>query len=501
MFRSIRTNLFTAFLSLISLFLISVLVINVFFLDDIFIFGSQQSMERTVDGLADAVKNGTFSEETVAEASYRSGLFIGVLSETGMLEYNTGLPRAKMERPVGAERPESEYRRSEDNNVIDESNDLLRKFESEPESKRLFYTEKTEGPRRSVIMLQRLDNGKILLVTKPLMPLKESSQLATIFILASGAVVLLVGSIGVFLISGRLTAPIMNMDRVARKMANLDFSEGVVISSQDELGALGSSIQSMSENLHRTLNELKEANGRLHLEIEHERELDRQRRRFISSVSHELRTPLSMIQGYADGLRHGVVDDPEDVREYCDVIVDETKKMGGLIRDMLDLSSYEAGAFTVIPATFDLAQMIRIATQRVETLRESKNSLIEVSGPDPCLAFGDEGRIGQILSNFLNNALNHGTPGEPVKVSYGIEGEDTYIKVFNQGSPIPPDELDRIWDPFYKAGEGVVSRGAGFGLGLSIARAIAEAHEGHCAAENSENGVVFALFWPAAALE
>ncbi len=498
MFRSIRTNLFTAFLGLISLFLISVLVINVFFLDDIFIFGSRQAMERTVDGLADAVKKGTFSEETVAEASYRSGLFIGVLSETGMLEYNTGLPRAKMARPVGADRPESDIRR-DDNNVIDESNDLLRKFESEPESKRLFYTEKAEGPRRSVIMLERLDNGKILLLTKPLMPLKESSQLATIFILASGAVVLLVGSIGVFLISGRLTAPIMNMDRVARKMANLDFSESVVISSRDELGALGSSIQSMSENLHRTLNELKEANGKLHLEIEHERELDRQRRRFISSVSHELRTPLSMIQGYADGLRHGVVDDPEDVREYCDVIVDETKKMGGLIRDMLDLSSYEAGAFTVIPATFDLAQMIRTATQRVETLRESKNSPIEVIGPDPCMAFGDEGRIGQILSNFLNNALNHGTPGEPVSISYGIEGGDTYIKVFNQGLPIPPDELDRIWEPFYKAGEGAASRGAGFGLGLSIARAIAEAHEGNCFAENAEKGVVFGFFWPAAA--
>lgn len=497
MFRSIRTSLFAAFVGLISIFLVSVLVINVFFLDDIFIYGSKQAMAKTADELAEQVEAGTFSEETASEASFGSGLFIGVFSRDGVLEYNSGLPKTKMEPPKEPKPEDDSVHLHARNEMNSEASALLKQFISEPSKDQVFYTEKSEGPRRSVILLERLNNGKFLLIMKPIVPLRESSNLATVFILASGAVVLLVGSIGVFVLSGRLTAPILNMDRVARKLAALDFSEPVVVSGRDELGALGNSIQIMSENLNRTLNELQEANGRLQLEIERERELDRQRRRFISSVSHELRTPLSMIQGYADGLRHGVVEERSGVMEYCDVIVDETKKMSGLIRDMLDLSSYEAGAFAYAMGSFDLAQMVRKNAQRVHALINDSDASVEVTGPEICRAYGDEGRIGQVFSNFITNALNHGTAGEPIHVSYGMENGLNYIKVFNHGPQIPVNDLEHIWDPFYKAGEGALSRGAGFGLGLAIAHAIAEAHGGRCMAKNQDDGVVFSFLWPA----
>lgn len=496
MFRSIRTNLFAAFVGLISLFLVSVLVINVFFLDDIFIFGTRQAMEFTADELSEAMDSNGLSSEVVDEISFRTGLFIGVISENGVLEYNAGVLKQKLERPPELDEREDRDRREESAGLNNESSDLLLSFQTTPDQERIFYTEKAGGPRRSVILMERLNNGKILMLMKPLLPLKETSQLATVFILASGGVVLLIGAIGVFVMSGRLTAPILSMDRVARKMANLDFSESVQISSRDELGDLGASIQSMSENLHRSLNELKEANEKLQLEIERERELDRQRRRFISSVSHELRTPLSMIQGYADGLRHGVVEEPEGIREYCDVIVDETRKMSGLIRDMLDLSSYEAGAFTIVSAAFDLGELVRRDAQRVDTLLGQKGARVEVSGPEICRVIGDSGRIGQILSNYLNNAIKHGTAGKPVRITYGVQEDEAFLRVTNDGPPILGEDLQRIWDPFYKAGEGSVSRAAGFGLGLAIASAIAEAHGGRCLAENLENGVMFALVWP-----
>ena len=506
MFKSIRTSLFASFVGLISLFLVTVLVINAFFLDDIFIYGSKLAMAETAEALAEQDEAGELSEEGISEASFGSGLFIGVVTEEGEIEFNSGFPRTKMER-VPEQRPTERrsleglpegtgIRPAERSEINGEATVLLQDFMSDRDKSRLFYIEKDEGPRRSVILLERLSSGKILMIMKPIVPMRESSSLATVFTLVSGAVVLLVGSIGVFLISGRLTAPILNMDRVARKMALLDFSESVTIRGRDELGELGNSIQIMSENLHRTLNELQEANGKLQLEIEHERELDMQRRRFISSVSHELRTPLSMIQGYADGLRHGVVEDAEGIKGYCDVIVDETKKMSGLIRDMLDLSSYEAGAFAYAMAPFDLTLMIRKAAQRVDSLIGLDKEIIHVEGPDSCMAFGDEGRIGQILSNFVNNAMNHGAPGEAVRISYGVDDGNTFLRVFNHGSEIPPDELERIWDPFYKAGEGALSRSAGFGLGLAIAHAIAEAHGGRCMAENVDQGVAFSFIWP-----
>lgn len=498
MFKSIRTNLFASFIALMGLFLVSVLVINAFFLDDIFIFGSRKAMERTAATLTEAVKDGTFSEETLAEASFRSGLFIAMLSKNGVIVYNAGLPRIKTPIP-DPEHLDAVKPLTMDLNLTEESRLLLDRFQRDQTDVQAFYIEKGKGPRQSVILMQRLEQGEILLLTKPFSPLKESSQLATIFILLSGAVILIIGSIGVFVFSGRITAPILNLDRVARKMASLDFSESVVISSRDELGALGSSVQAMSENLHRTLDELKAANGKLRLEIDREREIDLQRRRFVSQISHELRTPLSMIQGYADGLQYGVVEGPEDIKEYCEVIVDETKKMSELIRDMLDLSCYEAGAFTYAMADFDLAQLVRGTASRLDTITVSGESVLTVTGPDTCMVYGDSGRIGQILANLIGNAKSHGLFGEAVQVAYGDEDGDHFLEVANHGPLIPADELTRIWEPFYKAAAGAPSRGAG--LGLAIVKTIAEAHGGYCVAENTETGTRFRFIWSSQALK
>lgn len=494
MFRSLRANLFMAFIGLMVLFLCGVLAINVFFLDDIFIYGTEKAMLNTAESISASMASGEFSEEHLTEASFKTGLYIGVFSEDGFLEYSSGLLRAKIDggEPAPLKKPENRDMKKID--ISRETNEVFLGFMNQTERTRMLYTEQGEGPRRSVILMERLENGKTLLMMKPLVPIRESSRLATVFTLVSGTIVMLVGAAGVFVMSGRITSPILAMDRVARKMAGLDFSETISVSNRDELGTLGSSIQTMSESLHQTLTELKEANSKLKDEIQREREIDRQRRRFISSVSHELRTPLSMIQGYADGLRHNVVEDPQGVQEYCEVIVDETRKMSGLIRDMLDLSSYEAGAFTHMPRDFDLAGLVNQTVSRFKALGEVCD--VVAQGPDSCFTVGDEGRIGQVLVNFLNNGIRHSAEGAPIVVRYGVTDTETFIAVTNQGAPIAEDELVRIWEPFYKSDKSGYSNSGGVGLGLAIAGAIAAAHKGRCLAENSAEGVTFSIYWP-----
>lgn len=495
MFRSIRTNLFTAFLGLITLFLGSVLIINIFFLDDIFIFGSRQAMEKGFAELNDAARLGTLNEDSVDEYAFRFGLFVGVFSSEGELQYNAGLPRVRPEGGSDGKPPFTGVGNAVKSGLTTDMETLFQRFAQEAQNGRLFLTEKRAEARHSLVLIGKLDTGQLLVMKKPVMPLKESSQIATVFIMASGAVVLLVGSIGVFLVSGRVTAPILAMDRVARKMANLDFSEAVAIRNRDELGTLGSSLQSMSDSLSSALRELEVANARLLADIEQERRLDQMRRRFISNVSHELRTPLSMIQGYADGLRHGVAQEPEQVEGYCDVIVEETKRMNALIKDMLDLSSYDAGAFSVRVHDFDLMVLVRKTLERYQAMFGQQDVSLVAEGPEPFCVRADARRIDQALTNFLTNALRHTPPGGVVRVTAGETAEEVRLEVFNSGPPISDQELESIWLPFNRGMREEQSDAPGFGLGLAIVQAIAQAHQGSSYVQNSEGGVTFGLVW------
>ncbi len=495
MFRSIRTNLFTAFLGLLSLFLISVLVINVFFLDDIFIFGSRQAMEKAFSELKESAGSGTLSEDVVDEYAFRSGLFLGVFSADGVMAYNAGLPRWKRDGLPEHVRTEPIVGNPEKQQITSEVEGLFQRYAQEAQTDGLFFTENKTGGRNSLVLMGKLENGQILVMMKPVMPLKESSQVATIFILVSGAIVLLAGSIGVFLVSGRVTAPILAMDRVARKMADLDFSEAVAISNRDELGTLGSSLQSMSDRLSTALQDLEKANARLLEDIERERRLDQMRRRFISNVSHELRTPLSMIQGYADGLRHGVAQDPEQIGDYCDVIVEETKRMNALIKDMLDLSSYDAGAFSVRVHPLDLMTLVKTSLERYQVMFAKHTVSLTADGPETCPVTGDGRRIEQALTNFLTNALRHTPEGGEVRIHVGMEGDTVCLEVFNSGSHISEQELESIWQPFNRGIREQQSDASGFGLGLAIVQAIAQAHQGSSYAQNTEGGVVFGIVW------
>lgn len=494
MFRSIRTNLFTAFLGLCSLFLISVLVINVFFLDDIFIFGSRQTMEKAFFELNNTAASGTLNEDTVEEYGFRFGMFVGVFSSAGELQYNAGLSRVKRFGPPGADKPFDPGK----DGITSEVKQLWERFALEAQDDQLFFMEKQEKARHSLVLMGRMDNGQMLIMMKPVMPLKQSSEIATVFILVSGAVVLLVGSVGVFMISRRVTAPILAMDRVARKMANLDFSEAITISNRDELGTLGRSLQSMSDSLSTALRELEVANARLQADIAQERRLDQMRRRFISNVSHELRTPLSMIQGYADGLRHGVAQEPEQIAEYCAVIVEETKRMNALIRDMLDLSSYDAGAFSVKVHPFDLMAVAHKAQERCQVMFAGKQVKLLVEGPPVCNVTGDARRIDQALTNFLTNAFRHTPEGGTVRITAALEAEQVRLEVFNSGAPISEQELETIWLPFNRGAQEEQADSPGFGLGLAIVQAIAQAHEGSAYARNTDEGVVFGIVWKAA---
>ncbi|MBM7865577.1 HAMP domain-containing protein [Heliobacterium gestii] len=357
------------------------------------------------------------------------------------------------------------------------------------------FTEIREDPRMHTQFLNvitQLPNGDYLFLSTPLAAIQESAAVANRFFLFTGLITLLLGNVIVFFYTRRFTRPILEMNDIARRMATLDFQKKVAPGSKDELGQLAESINSLSDQLSHSITELREKNAQLQTDIERERKIDEMRKEFISNVSHELKTPIALIQGYAEGLKVNVADDEESRNYYCDVIMDESRKMNKLVLELLDLSQIESGQFHLERSAFDALAWAETVMGKFTPLLRERGIQWTVDGEGGLWADADQERMEQVLSNYLTNAIHHITP--PFQLTLRVIARDDKIRVtlFNSGNGIPEEALDQIWTSFYKVDKARTRAYGGTGLGLSVVRAIQRMHQNRYGAENVPGGV---LFW------
>ena len=168
--------------------------------------------------------------------------------------------------------------------------------------------------------------------------IRASADISSRFMIYIGMIGIILGSLIIFIFASSFTKPIKNMASVANRMANLDFDAKVEVTQDDELGELGNSMNQLSEKLESTIADLKSANLELKKDIEKKEKMENMRNEFLGNVSHELKTPIALIQGYAEGLKEGISDDPESRAFYCDVIMDEAGKMNRMVKNLLTLN-------------------------------------------------------------------------------------------------------------------------------------------------------------------
>lgn len=290
--------------------------------------------------------------------------------------------------------------------------------------------------------------------------------------------------------SRRFSRPIEQMNVIARNMAELDFSQKVEVTSDDEIGRLAESFNDLSLSLSTALDELSERNRSLEREIEAERRLDSMRKDFVASVSHELKTPLAIIGGYADGLANGMADDSETRQKYCRVITDEVRGMHDLIINLLELSRFESGVDRV-DEQVDLASLvINIADKNAAALEaKSIDFKMDISEREQITATPMLAE--HVIQNFLSNAISHTPEGGEIRIYSENYKSGKRICVYNSGSHVDEDKLESIWHSFYRA-DGSHNRAEGrYGLGLSIVKAIMQSVSGDFGVFNTESGVVF----------
>ncbi|MBQ8982993.1 MAG: HAMP domain-containing protein [Lachnospiraceae bacterium] len=336
-----------------------------------------------------------------------------------------------------------------------------------------------------------LTNGYMIVIRTPIEFVSNSAKFSNRIFLYFSLAVLILDMIVMSLLIRVYTKPIQEMADVAKRMSNLDFDAKINVHSQDEIGELGESMNHLSNRLESTISELKSANAELHQDIEKKVQIDEMRKEFLSHVSHELKTPIALIQGYAEGLKESVNDDPESRDFYCDVIMDEANKMNIMVKKLLSLNELENGNEHIEVSRFDIVELIRNICASSDILVDEESNRVIFEEKGPVYVWADEFMIEEVITNYVTNAIHYVSSDGDIRIYFKQLEKELQIVVYNTEPPIPEEELDKLWIKFYKVDKARTREYSGSGIGLSIVAAIMKAHDKEYGVRNVDDGVEF----------
>ena len=284
-----------------------------------------------------------------------------------------------------------------------------------------------------------------------------------------------------------ISKPVSELNEAARRMAELNFSKPCTVTSLDEFGELSKSLNSMSENLQQAFAALEDANVKLEQDVEQKKRLLVERKELVDNLSHEMKTPLGVIRAYAEGMQ----DETDEVKrqKYSEVIIAETERMSCLISTLLDLSALENGAAQLHPERFDFVEFLETIAGRLLIDTPDADFVLQYELPEhPVYVDTDKSRMEQVLDNLIINAKRNVQPGGILKLSLIASNDMLDFTIFNQGLPIPQENLSKIWTKFYRDRN---SKYSGSGLGLAIVAQILSMQHLTYGAGNRPGGVAF----------
>lgn len=348
-----------------------------------------------------------------------------------------------------------------------------------------------------IVLLAELNNGYFLFIRMPITTIIESVKISNNFLYLMAGMTILISAVIVSYVSKRFTEPILELNTIAEKMSNLDFSTKYEITDTgDEINNLGKSINLMSEKLEKTIKQLRNTNIELEKDIEEKSKIDEMRKSFISDVSHELKTPIALIQGYSEGLLENVNSDEESRKFYAEVILDETNKMDMLVKQLLELMKLEYGKREFNDAKFNVVELEKEVVRKCNVMLEEKNIEVEFETPEEINVIADDFYIEQVISNYLTNAIKHvkdinGKKIIKIRNSVNVEKGKVRVNVFNTGDNIEEENINRVWNRFYKIDESRNRNDGGTGIGLAFVKAIMSNYNNEYGLVNKEDGVEF----------
>jgi two-component system, OmpR family, sensor histidine kinase BaeS len=284
----------------------------------------------------------------------------------------------------------------------------------------------------------------------------------------AAVVVAALASIGLAVLMARMLAhPLRDVGAAARRIADGDYGARVPREGPEEIVSLADSFNQMAMSLE---------------------EQERMRRDFIANAAHELRTPLTNLQGYLEALRDGVITADRSTYES---LHEEADRLVRLSRSLDALAEGDAATAPPELVTIDLAAAVRSAVDLAQPSIERAGLRVSVSVPDPLLARANPDQLTQVLANLLSNAVRYTPRGGSIAVSAERRPGDLLVTVANTGDPIPPDDLERVFERFYRVEKSRDRARGGAGIGLAIVKQLVEAGGGRVGAESADGRTSF----------
>jgi signal transduction histidine kinase len=258
-----------------------------------------------------------------------------------------------------------------------------------------------------------------------------------------------------FFLSHKLSKPITDITNKAKKLADGDYNVHFESSDLMEINELSETLNYMEKEMSKT---------------------DEYRRDLMANVSHDLKTPLTMIKAYAEMVRDLTYKDKEKREANLNVIIDESDRLNILVNDILELSKLQANATDLNLEEFDLVLELKEILKRYEIIKETENYNFILDTPNKVPIKADRKRLGQVIYNLINNAINYTGDDKKVYITVKLIKKDYRVMITDTGKGISKEDLKHIWDKYYKKDKNHRRNVVGTGLGLSIVKNILIAH-------------------------
>ncbi|MCU0331597.1 MAG: ATP-binding protein [Candidatus Kapabacteria bacterium] len=264
----------------------------------------------------------------------------------------------------------------------------------------------------------------------------------------------------------RLLRPLQQVTDVTRAITEGAVSGRIELSSEAciDVQRVADAVNKMAEKASKDIGDMKR--------------LERVRSEFVANVSHELRTPIFSVQGYLETLLDGAFDDPRVSKQFLEKAFTNALRLNTLLSDLIDISRIESGELRLSFRYFNVIDLIHDTVSATELRAQQRNVTVRITEPNQkqLMVYGDKERLGQVLTNLIDNAIKYNVQGGTVTVALSLKEATVTIAVADTGIGIPPEHVHRIFERFYRVDKDRSRAVGGTGLGLAIVKHILEAH-------------------------
>ncbi|QDX95890.1 sensor histidine kinase [Brevibacillus laterosporus] len=335
------------------------------------------------------------------------------------------------------------------------------------------------------------DETLTLNIHATLQPIDEASQVLLLLIPYIGIVIFIISISGAYIYSKIFSKPLITINHVAQKMANLDFTAKINLDSADEIGQLSRSLNEMSANLQRTMQELQTANEALKSDMEKKQEAEAKRRELFATISHELKSPITAVKGQLEGMLHniGVYKERE---KYLNRSYQIMETMESLVRQILQISKLEQLGFTSKYERVNISTLVCTTINNLGFFATEKNIQVINEVQEELFINTDKQLLEKVIGNVIHNAIVYSNHSEQVHIHLIDNGNGTLkFEVLNTGAYIQEEHIKQIFEPFYRVEKSRNRNTGGSGLGLYIVKTVCEALSIDYSMRNTNEGVLF----------